>query len=94
MPDISVRIHKTTLFGVLVLFILVSIGACSNAGRRVATIFKWNTTINVKVDNDANQTYATAVDVITPLTDETEAEFMKMDARKWFTTKQQFALCH
>ncbi|MCG8532697.1 MAG: hypothetical protein MI749_18850 [Desulfovibrionales bacterium] len=91
MSNRSDRFYPLFLLGVMGISLSICLAACSNAGRRMATVFKWNTKITVILDQDANQNSAIAVDVVSPLTDTTEGALMKMTARKWFTNKQQFS---
>ena len=91
MLNRSDRFYPLFLLGVMGISLSICLAACSNAGRRMATVFKWNTKITVILDQDANQNSAIAVDVVSPLTDTTEGALMKMTARKWFTNKQQFS---
>ena len=79
MLNRSDRFYPLFLLGVMGISLSICLAACSNAGRRMATVFKWNTKITVILDQDANQNSAIAVDVVSPLTDTTEGALMKND---------------
>ncbi len=82
-------VFRLTILGILML----STASCGLANR-VRSMFGGELPIQVSISPDANEDSALAVELIVAYDEKIVDELLKMPARKWFDTRDQFRRDH